>query len=402
MKPLRRAAFPLCALAAAALAIFAYSNTFENVFQMDDYHVLVNNGYVRSLRNVPLFFRDARTFGSEVTNQTYRPLVSTSLAIDYAIGGGRTPFVFRLTQLTLMLASGALLYFVYRLLLDGAGESSLNRWLALGASTLFVVHTANSEVANYVSSRSDLLSTMGVVGSFAVYLGWPRRRRAQLHLLPMAMGALAKTPSLMYAPMIVAHRWLYETEGDWRARLRAAIVPALPAFAVSVVLFIFIESRNPPTQTYGGGPWYDYALSQPFCWLHYARLFFVPAGLTADYGWKPVAHAYDTRVFAGAAFLLLLAWAIVRAARTQALRPASFGLCWFALALLPTSSVIPISEVVKESRVFFPNVGLAIAVVTSLSYFMNTLVVQWSSRAIAVTSLGSALVLGSLAIATRE
>src|SRR5215813_11025158 len=65
--------------AALLLAVLfaAYANHFHNGFHFDDAHTIVNNAAIRELRNIPLFFRDATTFSSLPSNQSYRPLVST-------------------------------------------------------------------------------------------------------------------------------------------------------------------------------------------------------------------------------------------------------------------------------------------------------------------------------------
>ena len=71
----------------------AYANHFHNSFHFDDAHTIVTNAAICELRNIPLFFRDATTFSSLPSNQSYRPLVSTLLAIDYRLGGTATILV---------------------------------------------------------------------------------------------------------------------------------------------------------------------------------------------------------------------------------------------------------------------------------------------------------------------
>jgi protein O-mannosyl-transferase len=73
------AGFGVVLLVVAILAGYAYH--FHNSFHFDDAHTIVNNAAIRQLRNIPLFFRDATTFSSLPSNQSYRPLVSTLLAI---------------------------------------------------------------------------------------------------------------------------------------------------------------------------------------------------------------------------------------------------------------------------------------------------------------------------------
>src|SRR5260370_321464 len=92
--------------------VAAYANHFHNSFHFDDAHTIVNNAAIRELRNIPLFFRDATTFSSLPSNQSYRPLVSTLLAIAYSLGHGLRRFCFHLSIFTLSVSLVLLLAFV--------------------------------------------------------------------------------------------------------------------------------------------------------------------------------------------------------------------------------------------------------------------------------------------------
>src|SRR5207245_5348593 len=100
--------------------VAAYANHFHNSFHFDDAHTIETNAAIRELRNIPLFFRDATTFSSLPSNQSYRPLVSTLLAIDYRLGGTQ-PFWFHLSIFALFVALTLLLAFVVHRLLNHAG-----------------------------------------------------------------------------------------------------------------------------------------------------------------------------------------------------------------------------------------------------------------------------------------
>src|SRR6266478_805927 len=125
-----------------AALVAAYANHFHNSFHFDDAHTIVNNASIRELRNIPLFFRDATTFSSLPSNQSYRPLVSTLLAIDYRLGGIQ-PFWFHLSIFTLFVALTLLLAFVVHDLLDHAENSPRNGWIALIAATCYGLPPAN-------------------------------------------------------------------------------------------------------------------------------------------------------------------------------------------------------------------------------------------------------------------
>src|SRR6266566_9495463 len=90
----------------------AYANHFHNSFHFDDAHTVENNASIREVRNIPMFFRDATTFSSLPSNRSYRPLVSTLLAIDYWLGHGLQPFWFHLSILIVFITLNLLLALV--------------------------------------------------------------------------------------------------------------------------------------------------------------------------------------------------------------------------------------------------------------------------------------------------
>jgi Flp pilus assembly protein TadD len=330
--------------AAIALVLAAYANSLDNSFHFDDSHVISNNLYLRSLEHVPLFFTDAHTFSSLPQNATYRPLVTLSLALDYA-RGALNPRPYHVTQLCLLLMTGVLLVLFFT---PVAGELP-----ALFAATLFCVHAANTETMNLISARSELLSTVGLLASFVLYQRSAVARRSFLYLLPLAIGALAKAPLVVFAPLLFAYALLIE-----RKPLREALRTAIPSLVLGIALLAFLNSMNAKEWESGGGPALGYIITQPFVWLHYARLFVLPAGLTADYDWTAFAHWYDTRAIAGYAFVALLILGIRRAPAAVA-----FGLVWFVVALVPTS-LFPLAEVANEHRLFFAFIGLVLVAAT--------------------------------------
>src|SRR6185503_5658948 len=103
----------------------------------DDSHVIEGNMYIRDLKHVPRYFTDAYTFSALPQNATYRPLVTLTLALDYARAGKLDPRPFHVTQILLMIATGALLVVFF--------IPIIGKWPSLFAATLFCVHTANTE-----------------------------------------------------------------------------------------------------------------------------------------------------------------------------------------------------------------------------------------------------------------
>ena len=113
----------------------------------------------------------------------------------------------------------------------------------------------------------------------------------------------------------------------------------------------------------GGTSRFHYLITQPFVILHYFITFFLPFSLSADTDWKLITSISDIRVITGILFILAMLYGAYIASRKRETRPIAFGILWFFLALVPTSSVIPLAEVMNDHRMFFPFVGLMLSVV---------------------------------------
>ncbi len=385
--------FFAAALGAAAL-LFAYSDSLHNAFHYDDLHVIVNNVYIRSLRNVPLFFRDAYTFSSIPEHATYRPLVTLTYAIDYAIAGGLDPVQFHATQILLLLLIWGMLIVFFRKALDVFRPLPRNRWIALISATLYAIHTVNTETLNLISARSEELAAIATLAAFLLIQFSERARRWHLYLIPIAVGAMAKAQIVIFGPLLLTY--LLFIEGR-TARKRTTWTAVLPALLAGSALLFVLSRLNAPEFIPGGTSRWRYFLTQGLAWAHYTRLFFLPLGLTVDTDWKPLQHWYDPWALAGFAFVAVLLLVIRYMSRRSELQPVVFGLSWFAVALVPTSSIYPLAEVVNEHRVFLPYIGLALAAV----FWLDT-ALEHHRRVFAAIVLATIIALGAGTMVRNE
>jgi tetratricopeptide (TPR) repeat protein len=136
---------------------------------------------------------------------------------------------------------------------------------------------------------------------------------------------------------------------------------SLPAFIVCLSLAVFsikMTAHHEP----GGFSAYYYAITQPFVMVHYFLTFFLPLSLSADTDWGTLRYIYDDRFLVGMVFIILMIYFAFKASVKKETKPVAFGIIWFFLALLPTSSFIPLAEVMNDHRIFFPYVGLMLGV----------------------------------------
>ena len=384
-----------CVHAAAAgllvLVCAAYANHFHNGFHFDDAHAIVQNTFVRDLKFIPRYFVDATTFSDLPLNQSYRPVLQTTLAIDYRLAGGYDPLAFHVDTFAWYLMQLVLMFALFASVAERASPgNAANRWTSLFALAMYALHPACAETVNYVIQRGEILATVGGLAGLVLYAALPRLRRAGLYLVPVAIGGLAKPTVFVFPLLLFTYIWLFDQDGV-RRRATDALRRIAPSVAVVIAVAWWSQNRTPPTWTAGGTSGWLYVLSQPFVTLRYAAAFVLPIDLSADNDWTLVDGAADPRVITGAAFIALVVWIAVRTSRRRSTAPIAFGLWWFLLTLVPTA-VLPLAEVANDHRMFLPFVGLTLAVAWAARRVLSG-VAMTSARRAAVVSIVAVILL---------
>ena len=143
----------------------------------------------------------------------YRPLVVLSYVFNYALGAhSASGFVL----FNLLLHAGvSLVGFLF--LRSWSGD----RWGAWGAAALFAVHPVNTQVVNYVSSRSESLAALGVL--CALYYALNGRHKPSW--MGYGLGLLAKSQAVVLLPLL----WVV------RPIKGASVRPYIPYGLITVV-----------------------------------------------------------------------------------------------------------------------------------------------------------------------
>lgn len=365
------------------LILFAYRNHFDNEFHFDDGHTIQNNVHIRSLTNIPDFFIiGATTFSTLPANQLYRPVVSTNIAFDYwlsskfdANGSGYNPFYYHLVMFIEYLIMLIMIYLFVVKIFHLTIKSEYNRWFALGLTAWYGIHVTNGETLNYIISMSDLLSTLLVIAAMNIFIYYPKLRKFGLFLIPFFLGLLTKQTAAVFTPILVVYFWFFELE-DYlgksstqvvrKKKWRLLAIQSILIFVFTAVSIYFILSMQGESYTPGGSSLFLYMITQPFVIFHYFISFFVPYKLSADTDWSLLSSIWDIRFFIGTAFILSMFWIAFKTFKNKFTRPISFGILWFFMALAPTSSIIPLSEVMNDHRMMYPFVGLIISIIWSM------------------------------------
>ena len=345
--------------AALAAVCLTYANAWHNGFHFDDFHTVVDNPWIRSLKNIPRFFTDTATFSVLPANRTYRPIVSTSLAIDYFLGHGLNPVFFHLGTFLVFLLQLCAMQSLFLAILDRTAPQQSNLIPATIATAWYGSHPAIAETVNYIIQRGDVFSTCGVVVALATYIRFPKLRRTGLYLVPFAIAMLSKPPAIVFPALLFVFILMFESaETD---RLRNAALRSLPALLAGAGLMALQAAMTPksyfPSQI-SNDSWY---ITQPFVLLRYFGSFFLPIHLNVDTDLRPFSHL-GAAALSGFVFLAVLMGAAAWLSLRPRLRPVAFGLFWFLIASIPTS-IYRLSEVENDHRMYMPFVGLVLAFV---------------------------------------
>lgn len=358
------------------IIVFAYSNHFENAFHFDDSHTIESNQAIRTF--TPLrFFTDGTTFSNLPTNQSYRPLITTVNSLDYVLGNGlATSKMFHIHIFTSFILCIILVFIFVKKLIETTKISEYSQFWALIVASFFGALCANAETVNYIIQRAEIVAGVFVVAGLAAYLQGGFWKQKHLYLLFPLIGFFAKEMAFVFAPLLFLYILLFEENTDLLnfykqsevKKIINAIFKVLPAFALTITFYVFYTIMTPKTFTPGGFDKFRYFITQPYCMLHYATNYFFPFWLSADTDLEPFESILEWRSIVGFIFVGVTIYFALKNSTHRVLKFVSFGILWYYIALLPTSSFIAFAEVMNDHRPFIPYIGFTIAFVFLIYY----------------------------------
>lgn len=405
----RGTAPPVAVLAAAvgAAALLVYLPSLSNGFAYDAATLVEADERVHTLaRPWRLLLAPYWPFGEE-NLALYRPWVTLSFAVDWALFRGQA-WGFHLSNALAHALASVLLFFLLARLFPGVpgpgapassptpspgGTPRASRPggspsspLPLGAAVgalLFALHPVHVEAVATIVGRSDVYVAAAV---FAALLVWEKENPAGAGprwgvpaLFAVAVGS--KESGLMLAPLLIlwdaAHGRLGRARlGVWLQEralplalmtgtalaylaLRAQVLGTLTPASVNPLMAV-----NPPPLTR-----FRTALQ---AWPEIVRLLVFPRTLLADYGPRILLPA-DTWTWRAVLGLGLLggalgggAWALRKGHARTAL-----GLLWAPLALLPVSNlIVPIGVILAERTLYIAGFVLALGVAAGTEWVL--------------------------------
>ncbi|HEV3416492.1 MAG TPA: tetratricopeptide repeat protein, partial [Pirellulales bacterium] len=405
-----RASFGWPILLSAAVVVgavaAAYCNSFSGAMVFDDRTWILENSSIHELSSVRdiLLPQNIRAVGG-------RPLVSLTLAINYALGG-TNPLGYHIVNLCIHALSALVLFGIVRrtLLLPRLRDrfASAATPLALGVALVWAVHPLQTAAVTYIIQRTEsLMGLLYLLTLYCVIRGATSIDSKSVRRTLWYVGAVAAcllgmtTKEVMFtAPVLVLlYDWIFLSGSMLKAlAARRGLYAGLAATWSFGLLMLWITdfhggTTGPGVETFSP---LSYLLTQPGVVLHYSRLAFWPAGLSLDYNWPP-AEGIEPIAVPGAIVVALLGLTVVGLIKRSAL---GFLGAAFFLILAPTSSFVPIKDAAFDHRMYLPLAALVSLVVIGAYAIWDRLAPRAEEPELADRVIRVGLPAGLLVIAT--
>jgi protein O-mannosyl-transferase len=364
------------------ISVGLYLNALDNAFFFDDHPNILDNPYIRNLKDLSLFLKGARSYTG-----IPRALTTLSFAINYHFHRFNV-FGYHVVNLILHILSGILVYLIARVLFLLEWNSMggpLNRethskeikinLLSLFTAFMFISHPIQVNTVTYIVQRTEGLASflyllslyLFALGSFKD--GWRK--------LPFFLGTgfsflcsiFSKETGFTLPIILILFDFIFicKTRED---KLKRVKIYLLLLLILIIYMLFFLRGgifHLLLQRTRGGNiaPWH-YLLTQANVIIQYFKLILLPlpSWLNIDHDYPLRQSFFEYPTFLSFAvlvlFLLAAAWLINKK------RLISFSIFFFFVVLAPSSSILPLWDVMVEYRLYLPLFSFGLIVMLAI------------------------------------
>ena len=376
--PLRLHYFLLLAVA----IVLVYAAGSSNPFHYDDLHSIRDNPHIRSLKNIPAFFTHPEYFTADPRSAMYRPIVLVSYALNYALDKSEVRSYHWVNIAVHAINSGLVLLLTQILLRRGI--------VALLAASIFALHPVNSEVVNYISSRSESLCALFFLVSFIAYIQarsaieW-RAAKYGISLGGFIAALLCKSIAVTLLPVLLAFEICFPV----RVPSIRAVLARLGPFLALVLLYVVAIQHMLKTALVDAPvrPMSVQWATQIKALVYYAKLLCYPWALNIEHQFALGGAEFAVWISAGC-MLCFFVWAWFRGPSAR------FLIAWSLLVLAPTL-VVPLNILINEHRLYLVSIAFSIG----LAYLVEDLLQRRAAHKVgAICCISLVLIFSSLGV----
>jgi protein O-mannosyl-transferase len=385
-----------CYIIIAVFSFLVFYNTLSNDFVFDDESVVQNYEAIRNLANVPKFFTAQEGFHKVIGNY-YRPIVSTTYAIDYSIWG-LTPKGFHLTNNLINLIASLFLFAILSRLFR---KYKFGILASLIATLIFTSHPIHTEAVSWISGRTDSLVTLFFFAAFYFYIAYYDERDRKYLILSLvfySFGLLSKEMIVTFPVIIILFDFTWKKKpikeifGDWK----------IYAYYIGLTV-IYLVIRYSLLHGVIERTKYNYFYDKDFITVLatmlktipiYLKLLVYPVGLL--YHYNGVIHDSNTLLDKNVIFSIILIFTLIILTFVlyKNYGKISFCILFIFVTLLPVMNIIPTMNFMAERFLYITSFSLSLLIAYLIAKYLN----EKNKNAIISISLIIILVLTFLTI----
>lgn len=420
------------------LGALLYANSLQVPFYLDDYREIVFSPMIKDLSS---FIHNLSTGG--IGALFSRSFGCLTFAINYQFSGLNV-FGYHLVNIVIHLMAALLVFRLVSLTLQtphfvtGSDKNTIGKrlnFIAFLAALLFVAHPLQTSAVTYIIQRYASLVALLYMISFSFYvqariiMKGPVKRYvacAALFLAALVSAMLAfmtKQNAVTLPLVIILYEMMFFPDNIKKKAKFIGMLFTASLIGISIIIVasgkpigILLAKLDRATTVEPAISRLDYLATQMRVLVTYLRLLLFPVDQQLDYNYTIATGFLNAQVLMSSALLFTLfsiaVYCLVLAQRkagrfggaTPLLRIISFGIFWFFITHLVESSIIPITDVIFEHRMYLPSAGLFMAIAAAVFLAGNTspLASGWPRRAFLSGIVIVILTLGGLTIARNH
>lgn len=361
-----------------AVALVLYGHTLGFGYALDDDVVFLKNQFVQSgVSGIGDILSNGFITGFNGTNdQSYRPLVLITFAIEHAIFGN-TPSIGHLINLMLYAGCGFLVFRLMQYFFSGAAL-----WVPLSVALLFMVHPVHTEVVANIKGRDDILHFLFTIGALLFLMKYLKRENKKYlawSALLYFLALLCKEMAVTFLGIIPVTLWFFSTWSWKRIMLNTGLYTAVLAIYLVIRLSVLdgLTFDEDITVINNGlvaaNSEADRLASSLVIMGRYVKLLFLPHPLSWDYSFNQLPIVSFTHWQSLLSMALYMGLAIICLRGFGKKDPLAWSILFFVISMSIVSNIfIMLGATMAERFLFTPSLGFATAIVLLLARISKT------------------------------
>ena len=385
-----------------SIAFLSYFNTFTNSFHFDDYTYILKNEGLKE------YFQHPFSFSFILSNLHHRSIVFATLFLNHSLDGFNV-FGFHILNLTVHIITCLLIFLIAKeilsinLFLKTSDQSKIKLNIPLISALLFAVHPINTQAITYITGRTTSLAVCFYMASFLFFIkGIIQNLPCKilfyaLSIVFLILGFGSKI-IILTAPVMFIVYYLFFTplkatffKRFFECKFIRIIIQTIVITSPFILIFMsnhlnlkdihsFMVDWAFPLVSSGARvtkKGFEFLeILRPFLGkliqigsmdnlgisiylltefkvivFYYIKMIFFPFNQNIDPDF-PVAHGItDSGVALSLGVIVLCLFAGIYFYKKN--RLIAFGIFWFFITLLPTSSILPLRDMITEHRLSF-------------------------------------------------